>query len=46
MRDQVPFRELGQDWAARWFSIGHRTNRLVKQLEALGMKVTVEPDPT
>ena len=44
VRDQVPFRELGQDWAARRFSIEHRANRLIKQLEALGMTVTVEPD--
>src|SRR6266540_1501151 len=40
VRDKVPFRELGPDWAARRFSIEHRTDRLVKQLEALGVKVT------
>jgi transposase len=44
VRDRVPFRELGPDWAARRFSIEHRTNRLVKQLEALGVKVTIEPE--
>jgi transposase len=44
-RDRVPFRELGPDWATRRFSVAHRTHRLVKQLEALGMKVTIEPDP-
>src|SRR6266545_2311611 len=44
VRDKVPFRELGPDWAARRFSIEHRTDRLVKQLEALGVKVTIEPD--
>jgi transposase len=44
VHDRVPFRELGPDWAARRFSVQHRTNRLVKQLEALGVKVTIEPD--
>src|SRR6266508_628385 len=44
VRDKVPFRELGPDWAARRFSIEHRTDRLVKPLEALGVKVTIEPD--
>ncbi|HEY3692220.1 MAG TPA: IS110 family transposase [Pseudonocardiaceae bacterium] len=43
VHDRVPYRELGPDWAARRFSVEHRTNRLVKQLEALGVKVTVEP---
>jgi transposase len=44
VRDRVPFRELGPDWSARRFSVQHRTNRLVKQLEALGVKVTIEPE--
>jgi transposase len=44
VHDRVPFRELGPDWAARRFSVEHRTNRLVKQLEALGVKVTIEPE--
>ena len=43
VRDRVPYRELGPDWAARRFSVQHRTNRLVRQLEALGVKVTIEP---
>jgi transposase len=43
-RDQVPFKELGPDWAAHRYSVEHRTRRLVKQLEALGVKVTIEPD--
>jgi transposase len=43
VRDQVPYRELGSDWAARRYSVEHRTNRLVRQLEALGMNVTVQP---
>jgi transposase len=44
VRDRVPFRELGPDWIARRFSVERRTNRLVRQLEALGVKVTVEPE--
>ena len=42
VRDRVPFRELGPDWLARRHSPQHRTRRLVKQLEALGHKVTLE----
>jgi transposase len=41
-RDRVPFRELGADWLARRYSPEHRARRLVRQLEALGLKVTVE----
>jgi transposase len=41
-RDRVPFRELGPDWLARRHSPEHRTRRLVRQLEALGHKVTLE----
>jgi transposase len=41
--NRVPFIELGPDWAARRYSVEHRTRRLVKQLEALGVKVTIEP---
>jgi transposase len=42
VRDRVPYRELGPDWLARRHSPEHRTRRLVKQLEALGHKVTLE----
>jgi transposase len=42
VRDRVPFRELGADWLARRYSVEHRTRRLVRQLEALGLQVTVE----
>lgn len=42
VRDRVPYRELGADWLARRYSPEHRTRRLVKQLEALGHKVTLE----
>lgn len=42
VRDRVPYRELGPDWAARRYSLEHRTNRLVRQLESLGVTVTVQ----
>ena len=42
VRDRVPFRELGPDWLARRHSPEHRARRLVRQLEALGLKVTLE----
>jgi transposase len=41
-RDRVPYHELGPDWLARRHSPEHRTRRLVKQLEALGHRVTLE----
>jgi len=41
-RDRVGYRELGPDWIARRHSPEHRTRRLLKQLEALGHKVTLE----
>jgi len=41
-RDRVPYRELGPDWLARRHSPEHRTRRLVKQLESLGHRVTLE----
>jgi transposase len=41
-RDRVPFRELGPDWLARRHSPEHRARRLVRQLEALGLTVTLE----
>jgi transposase len=42
VRDRVPYRELGPDWLSRRHSPEHRTRRLVKQLEALGHRVTLE----
>ncbi|HEX9324579.1 MAG TPA: IS110 family transposase [Xanthobacteraceae bacterium] len=42
VRDQIPYRELGADWLARRYSPEHRARRLVRQLEALGLKVTLE----
>jgi transposase len=41
-RDRVPYRELGADWHARRYSVEHRTRRLLHQLEALGVTVTVD----
>jgi transposase len=43
VRDRAPFNELGPDWLARRYSIEHRTTRLVRQLEALGHTVTLQP---
>jgi len=43
VHERVPLRELGADRLARRHSIEHRTRRLVRQLEALGPKVAVEP---
>jgi hypothetical protein len=40
--DRVPDRELGADWSGRRYSPEHRARRVVRQLEALGLKVTVE----
>jgi transposase len=45
VRDRVPYRELGPDWLTRRHSPEHRTRRLVRQLEALGHKVTSNPPP-
>ena len=42
VRDKVPFNELGGDLVARLDSPEHKTRRLVRQLEALGHKVTIE----
>jgi len=43
VRDRVAYRELGPDWLTRRHSPEHRTRRLVKQLEALGHHVTLQP---
>lgn len=43
VRDGVPFRELGPDWLNSRNSPEHRTRRLVRQLEALGHNVTLDP---
>ncbi len=43
VRDRVPYHELGPDWLTRRHSPEHRTRRLVRQLEALGHHVTLQP---
>jgi len=43
VRDKVPYQELGPDWNDRHRSAEHQTRRLVRQLEQLGMNVTIEP---
>ena len=44
VRDRVPFKELGPDWMTRRRSTEHRTKGLVRQLEALGHKVVLDPN--
>jgi transposase len=39
VHDAVDYRELGADWAMRRHSREHQTRRLVRQLEALGLRV-------
>lgn len=43
VRDEVPFRKLGPNWVSRRYSVEHRTARLVRQLQELGHKVTLDP---
>lgn len=43
VRDGVPYRDLGADWHEQRNSTEHRIRRLLRQLEALGHNVTVEP---
>jgi hypothetical protein len=40
--DGVDYKDLGPEWLASRSSPEHRTRRLVRQLEALGHKVTIE----
>jgi transposase len=44
VHDRVPYRELGSDWIARRYSPERRAQRLISQLEDLGVSVTVVPD--
>ncbi|MFJ1562042.1 IS110 family RNA-guided transposase [Streptomyces mirabilis] len=46
VHDQLPYRELGPEWAARRFSPEQRARRLTAQLEALGFDVTIGPAGT
>jgi transposase len=42
-RDRVPYHDLGPDWQDQRNARDHRTRRLVRQLEQLGHKVTLDP---
>jgi transposase len=46
VRDQVPYRDLGPDWLRRRYSTQHRAHRLIRQIEKLGFKITVQPRDT
>jgi hypothetical protein len=43
VRDRVAYRDLGPDWNDRKRSTDQQTRRLVRQLQKLGMNVTVTP---
>ena len=43
LRDQVPYQELGGDFFIRRQDQERLTQRLVRQLERLGQRVTLEP---
>ena len=43
VRDRVAYRDLGPDWNDRERSTDQQARRLVRQLEKLGMNVTVTP---
>ena len=43
VRDKVPYHDLGPNWNNRHRSTEHQTRRLVRQLERLGLNVTIEP---
>jgi transposase len=43
VRDGTVYRDLGADWHERRNATEHRPRRLVKQLEALGHTVTLDP---
>ena len=45
VRDNVPYQDLGPDWNNRRRSTEQQTRRLVRQLERLGVNVTIEPMP-
>ena len=42
-RDRVAYHDLGPDWNDRKRSTDQQTRRLVRQLEKLGMNVTITP---
>jgi len=43
LRDEVPYQELGGDYFVRREDQERLTQRLVRQLERLGQRVTLEP---
>ena len=43
VRDKVAYQDLGPDWNDRRRSTEQQTRRLVRQLERLGLNVTIEP---
>src|SRR3954466_4171509 len=45
VRDNVPYQDLGPDWNNRRRSTEQQTRRLVRQLERLGVNVTIESMP-
>ena len=45
LRDEVPYAELGGDYFVRREDQERLTRRLVRQLERLGQRVTLEPAP-
>jgi hypothetical protein len=42
VHDQIPYQDLGPDWNNRHRSTEQQTRRLVRQLERLGVNVTIE----
>jgi transposase len=44
VRDNVPYQDLGPDWNNRRRSTEQQTRRLLRQLERLGVNVTIEPN--
>ena len=43
VRDKIPYQDLGPDWNDRRRSTKQQTRRLVRQLERLGLNVSIEP---
>lgn len=43
VHDRVPYQDLGPDWTDRRRTTEQQTRRLVRQLERLGMNVTINP---
>jgi transposase len=43
VRDKVPYHDLGPDWSNRHRSTQQQARRLVRELERLGLNVTIEP---